>query len=155
MLDYKSDRAWNDPYNPWPIYNTVTVQFTNNFDTTYNAVLTAMRFQPIKNPGYYGMTYTNTSSSIQLILTPYNQEGNTISTWTLNSNGNFFLASVTARKFTLPPLTEIGQGSSSGWYSVAYTSPVNSIYIGFSGLNTGLSNLLPWELRRRKLLEYR
>jgi len=141
-IDYVSTAPWNNPYNPWPVYNVVRVSYTGPLNTI-NTTLTASEFLPAYvNPGVGGpkFVYANNDASVKLQWTTSNG-----GTWSIRDDTVFFYAGKITTKYAVP-FVNVGQGYAAGWQSFAYSSNVNSLYIGLSGI-TGL-NLLGWEMRR-------
>jgi hypothetical protein len=140
-INYTSYPAWNDPYNPWLRFTSVTLSGSyvddNSDPFNVNTTLTLSTFNP-PDAGSNQVVYVNQDFTFNMIFTNNSE-------WVINRGDGLvqFLKGTSARAVPCN-----GNLSAFGFEDYAGTG-VNTLSLT---INRGYTQ---WEKRRRRLLGYR
>ena len=131
-VDYVSTAAWNDPYNPWPLYSQVSLSAAD-IDPV---ILTMNVFQPdVKS-----VSYANDDAGVYF----YMFDNVEFTPWVIMNNGDDYYQ-----------LDTIIRAIPAGWVQGNTNwQPLNGGSENTISIIPVTTSLNPWEFRRRRLLEY-
>lgn len=147
-VDYISTAPWNDPYNPWPVYNSCVVSFLSS-GVAFTKTLNMYAFDPYATDDVYA-GYESDVPAWPVVKLEYYKDVNNF--WQLGmTNSNVYLQNY-YRLFTdTRSLPNKQTGSAYAWTPVATDG---NISISSVSIQSVMSDWTPWEYRRRRLLEY-
>ena len=140
-VDYVSTAAWNDPYNPWPLYSQVSLSAAEVSLRTF----TLVSFDP--NAEGVAAHYTDDVGDYYL---DYDATGNAYgndqawNVFDLNNSGEILYYKPTLVRAI--PVKVVGVAD--GWAAGPAGTDETALYI-----QPVFTTLTPWEFRRRRLLE--
>lgn len=150
--DIISSDPWQDPKNPWPIYNSVFLKYSYDTGATDTILLSAWNFQILSDYAIieYGTQIEDDWYNLAFVSNFYNTE-NEVSNWVVQyepDSGGVVLYSKEITNRTLPTKT---LNNNTGW--IATTSATLS---GLSSLTItpNLSDRALWQTRRLRHLGY-
>jgi hypothetical protein len=146
-FDYVSTLPWNDPFNPWPAYNSVQVETVVDGNVVQSDVYTLTAFDPAGNTTYAGVTgvsvvYAKTNApsdgNMFFVLKPF-QGGDLQNCWAVNTPGGGITGLLNNTSRSLPVKQS---GDTYGW--IQTQGNVSQLRV-----TPVYTDLTPWEFRRR------
>ena len=144
-LDYVSTAAWNDPYNPWPLYSQVALSAADADLNVSGAplIMQLVDFDPlavgVQNWVYQSLDPTGPNGYISMV---YNSGDNQVTI--KNDNGDSYYACTT----TVRSIPAGWLQGNTNWDAADIGADVTTLSI--IPVTTWLN---PWEYRRRRMLE--
>ena len=142
-LDYISTTPWNDPFNPWPAVNSLTV--SSSLSGLYNGTYILTTFNPLATGTDNFIVYTGDSASP------------TISAATISLSGTRWDLKVDSTVTLLNSATDVKTpwkvpGVVSDWKGFTITWSVTGGGVVPTGISPNIGDRAPWENRRLRNL---